>query len=139
MELTYVSYVSFNEVFKNTWMVFTMEPHPPKKHGTPKETMEPPKSTRIMGKSSTTPRYPWENHTPNPSKFHVEFERLNMIQLYKHIMVLTHIYIYSGVKSRKNYPFGNGLYQLLIVKLGMVYDIVLPALMEQHNTLWNPQ
>ena len=93
MELTYVSYVSFNEVFKNTWMVFTMEPHPPKKHGTPKETMEPPKSTRIMGKSSTTPRYPWENHTPNPSKFHVEFERLNMIQLYKHIMVLTHIYI----------------------------------------------
>ena len=43
MELTYVSYVSFNEVFKNTWMVFTMEPHPPKKtwnpqrnHGTPK-------------------------------------------------------------------------------------------------------
>ena len=66
---------------------------PPKKHGTPKETMEPPKSTRIMGKSSTTPRYPWENHTPNPSKFHVEFERLNMIQLYKHIMVLTHIYI----------------------------------------------
>jgi hypothetical protein len=73
MELTYVSYVSFNEVFKNTWMVFTMEPHPQK-------ILEPPGTLRIMGKSSTTPRYPWENHTQNPSKFHVEFERLNMIQ-----------------------------------------------------------